>query len=89
MLKLEFIKKDKYSNYILIDSNGKKYELNINFIDVEKPNIGTIVYIPKSVLEESVSLNYGKVDKSNQINEKDLIVLKNNNQKVFLQRFYG
>ena len=89
MIKLRIIKSDEYSNYVLEDNDNKKYEVNINFMGIDKPSIGTIIYIQEEVLKENVSLNYGLVDNTFNINENELIVLVNNDKKTYLQRFYG
>ncbi len=89
MIKLMIKSKDEYSNYVLEDNNNKKYEVNINFIDVELPTIGDYIYIPEEVLKENVSLNYGLIDKSDNVDEEDLILMIRNNNKIYLQRFYG
>ena len=88
MLKLEVIF-NEYANYILKDKDGNEYEVNINFIDIDKPKIGTIIYIQKSVLDEKVSLNYGLVDKDSINNEDEIIMLSEGEKKKYLQRFYG
>ena len=89
MIKLRIIKSDEYSNYVLEDNDNKKYEVNINFMGIDKPSIGTIIYIQEEVLKENVSLNYGLVDNTSSVNENELIVLVNNDKKTYLQRFYG
>jgi hypothetical protein len=58
MKKFKLIKKDEYANYILEDSNNNKYEVNINFIDIE-PQINDYIFLNEKILSEDVSLNYG------------------------------
>lgn len=89
MIRLNIINKDEYSNYILEDSNNNKYEVNINFMGIEVPAIGSSIYIPEDVLNEKVSLNYGLMDKNIDIDDNDLMVLLSDNKKIYLQRFYG
>ena len=89
MKKLIIKSKDKYSNYVLEDNKKNIYEANINFIDVELPNIGSYLYIPEKVLEEKVSLNYGLIEDTANINEDELITIISNEKKIYLQRFYG
>ena len=89
MKKLFIKSKDEYSNYILEDNKNNIYEANINFIDIESPIIGTYIFIPEKVLEEKVSLNYGKIEDITNINEDELIIIIQNNKKLYLQRFYG
>ena len=89
MKKLFIKSKDEYSNYILEDNKNNIYEANINFIDIESPIIGTSIFIPEKVLEEKVSLNYGEIEDITNINEDELIIIIQNNKKLYLQRFYG
>ena len=89
MIKLMIKSKDEYSNYVLEDNNNKKYEVNINFIEVESPSIGDYIYISEKLLNEKVSLNYGLIDESDNVDEEDLILMIRNNNKIYLQRFYG
>ena len=89
MLKLTIIKTDEYANYILEDKDGKKYDVNISFMGIKKPAIGTIIYIDESTLKENVSLNYGLVRKDKLRNEKELITLISGDEKIYLQRYYG
>ena len=88
MIKLMIKSKDEYCNYVL-ENNNKTYELNINFMDIELPAVGDYIYIPEKVLNEKVSLNYGLIDSENNKNEDELMILVNNNTKIYLQRFYG
>ena len=89
MIELTLIQTDEYANYVLKDNDDKTYELNINFIGIEKPKIGTNIYIQKSVIEENVSLNYGLVDNDNKPNEDELIVISTDGKQQYLQRYYG
>ena len=89
MKKLIVKSKDEYSNYILEDNKNNIYEVNINFLDIESPKIGSYLYIPEQVLEEKVSLNYGLIEDNTNINEDELITIIQNDKKLLLQRFYG
>ena len=89
MIKLIVKSKDEYSNYVLEDNKNNIYEVNINFINVELPNIGSCLYIPEKVLEEKVSLNYGLIEDTTNIDEYELITIIQNDKKIYLQRFYG
>lgn len=89
MIKLTIINKDEYANYVLKDIKGREYELNINFMNMDSPKIGSILYIPESVLKENVSLNYGLIDKETIENEEEFIVVAFNDEKMYLQRYYG
>lgn len=89
MKKLIVKSKDEYSNYILEDNKNNIYEVNINFLDIESPKIGSYLYIPEQVLEEKVSLNYGLIEDNTNIKEDELITIIQNDKKLLLQRFYG
>ena len=89
MIKLTIIETDEYANYILEDNKGKKYDVNINFMDMDKPKVGTIIYMPKSVIDENVSLNYGKILDENLKDENELMLLVFDDKKIYLERFYG
>lgn len=89
MIKFTIVKTDEFANYILEDKNGKKYNVNINFIGIKKPSIGTIIYIDEFALNENVSLNYGLIEKDLLQNEKELVTLISKNEKIYLQRYYG
>ena len=88
MIKLEIINNDQYSNYILRDSKGNLFDININFMNMKKPTIGSILYMNNELLEENVSLNFGRLT-NNKIKEDELIILEVDNKKIYLERFYG
>ena len=88
MIKLKIVENDEYANYILKDNDGKKYEVNINFMNMKKPKVGTIIYIDESVLAENVSLNYGKPD-GDLVEEKELMIVVQGEEKTYLKRYYG
>ncbi len=80
-------------NYLLED-NGKLYNINIEFYDIqEKPKINDSIFINEELLKEKIlnfgSLN-GKYGKSlDNISEKEIIVLNINNKNIYLKRYYG
>ena len=89
MIKLTIIKTDQYANYSLKDCDGNDYVLNINFMGIDKPPIGTELYIPESNIEEKVSLNYGMIDEEIKPKEDEIIVMSYEGKQKYLQRFYG
>ena len=89
MIKLRIVEKDGYANYVLIDNNNNKHEVNINFMGVEKPNVGAEIYIDESVLKENVSLNFGNPGLDKVEDERELIQVVENGEKRYLQRYYG
>ena len=88
MIKLEIINNDQYSNYILRDSKGVLFDININFMNMKKPTIGSVLCMNKDLLEENVSLNFGRLT-NNELKEDELIILEVDNKKIYLERFYG
>ena len=80
-------------NYLLED-NGKLYNINIEFYDIqEKPKINDYIFINEELLKEKI-LNFGplncKYGKSlDNIKEKEIIVLNINNKNIYLKRYYG
>ena len=89
MLKLKIVKTDKYSNYFLKDDKGKEYEVNINFMNMDKPKLGSYIYINESSINENVSLNYEVVEKYDIKDEDESIILIIDNKKIYLERRYG
>jgi len=89
MIRLIITKTDEYSNYSLKDIDDKEYNLNINFMGIKKPEVGTEIYIPKSVIKENVSLNYELIDEENKTNEDEIMVISYQGDKKYLQRYYG
>lgn len=89
VIKLTIVKNDEYANYIVEDSSGKSYDVNINFMEIEKPQVGTIIYMDESVLNENVSLNYGPVNNEALKDEKEIMLIVIDGNKKYLQRYYG
>lgn len=87
MIKLVINNKDEYCNYVL-EGNNSRYEININFMGIDEPKVGDYIYIPERVLKEKISLNYGKIE-DNNVKEEELMLLIRDNDKIYLQRFYG
>ena len=86
MIKLRIVEKDGYANYVLIDNNNNKHEVNINFMGVEKPNVGAEIYIDESVLKENVSLNFGNPGLERVADEKELIQVIENGEKMTISK---
>ena len=70
MIKLKIKSIDEYCNYVL-ESDNKVYEVNINFMDINKPSEGDCIYMPEKALKENVSLNFGPINNDN-LNEDDI-----------------
>ena len=91
MVKLKVCEvKDYY--YIV---NGGKYNdkrLYIKFYDIGKLKVGDLIYIDEEVIDENIPLYYGKIKGKygkDDISEKELAILKRNNEKLYFQRYYG
>lgn len=74
--------------YIVIDSDNNKYELNIEFYDINKPNVGDIIYFPKRILVNNGVYSFGMIKDTNNTLD-DYIVVILNGKKIYLQRYYG
>ena len=74
--------------YTVIDSNNNKYELNIEFYDINIPNIGDILYFPKRILVNNGVYSFGMIKDTNNTLD-DYIVVILNGKKFYLQRYYG
>lgn len=96
MIKLTITNLDNYL-YTLKDEKGNVYNLKIEFHNLKnKPNIGNTIYINEQLLKNMNNqitsfgpLNgiYGKNIKS--ANDKDLLILDNNTEEIYLKRYYG
>ena len=88
MIKTKIIDiRDSYY-YTVIDSNNNKYELNIEFYDINKPNVGDVIYFSKRILVNNGVYSFGKIKDTNNTLD-DYIVAILNGKKFYLQRYYG
>lgn len=91
MIKLIIKEIDNY-NYIL-EHNNIKYNLTIELINTDITlSKGDIIYIEKSVIQEKIPLIFGPINgkySKNELNEKEFITILKNNNKIYLQRYYG
>lgn len=88
MIKTNIIDIKDIYYYIVIDSDNNKYELNIEFYDINKPNVGDILYFPKRILVNKGVYSFGKIKDTNNTLD-DYIVVVLNGKKFYLQRYYG
>ena len=93
MKKLEIKNINNYE-YSLKDEFGNDYNITIEFHSLnELPSINDCIYISNKLLREKmislgpIGSKYGR----NIINENDtdIVVLIKNNEKIYLQRYYG
>jgi len=92
MIKLVIDNIDGYI-YSLISYDNKRYNINMEFYNIEKPEIGNILYLNKSLLKERI-LSFDYLDSSygkdiTDPNNKDIIVLVKDNKNIYLKRIYG
>ena len=94
------IQNKKIYEYILKDENGKIYNCNFDFWDIEyKPQIGDYIYINEELLNPnyegfSTCYTFGSLDnkygKHNILkNDVDVIKIVANDLEVYLKRLYG
>ena len=99
MIKLKIENQNKYI-YNLMDKNNNKYELNLEFNDIEEqPQIGDYIYISAELLNPkyagySTSYTFGKLEnkygKENiEIDDIDVIKVKTKKLEIYLKRLYG
>ena len=99
MIKLEIEKIENYI-YALKDENGKLYNLNIEFFDVEENlKTGDFIFINEELLNKkydgySTSYTFGNLEnkygKSNiLIDDIDVIKLITDDKEIYLKRLYG
>ena len=88
MLKLKIFEINNY-NYILLDDENKKYNLNIEFYGFI-PQVNDLVYIYEKNIKENILYTYGPVgDKYTKNEYEDIIKIERDNKYVYLQRYYG
>lgn len=89
MEKLRIAEKNKY-NYLLKNSNGEVFFINMEFYDTEEPNVNDYIYLPKEILNTKNIYSFGKLTTdTNKIKEEDLIKIISNDKEYYLERYYG
>lgn len=91
MVKLEITNVMDYY-YIVNSERYTNRRLYIKFYGIKKLNIGDLIYIDESVIDENIPLYFGKIKGKygkDDITEKELAILKRNNEKLYFQRYYG
>lgn len=100
MLKLKIIDKNKYVYNLLDEKSERKYEMNLEFLNIEnQPEIGNYIYMKKELLNPkyegySTSYTFGELEskygKENIIIEDiDVIKLIEDEKEIYLKRLYG
>ena len=83
MVKLEVIDKE-FNDYTLRDDHNKKYIVNIRFYIDEEVQVGNIIYLPESVLNEVNCYAYGPIKEDTKKEEDDLIKVITDKNELFL-----
>lgn len=87
-MKKLLVKDIKDNDYTLIDDFNNSYFVNMKFYIEYKLEIGDIIYLPKSILIETNSYAFGKIEPENK-NTEDIIKVVTNKKEIYLQRYYG
>lgn len=87
-MKKLLVKDIKDNDYTLIDDFNNSYFVNMKFYIEYKLEIGDIIYLPKSILIETNSYAFGKIEPENK-NAVDIIKVVTNKKEIYLQRYYG
>ena len=82
---LRGVKLIKDNDYTLIDDFNNSYFVNMKFYIEYKLEIGDIIYLPKSILIETNSYAFGKIEPENK-NAEDIIKVVTNKKEIYLQR---
>ena len=99
MIELNILKKDNYV-YELQDSTGKKYTLNLEFLDTDiNPKEGDTLIFKSKLLNPtyggySLAYTFGNLDskygKANiSLDDVDVIKVIHDNKENYLKRIYG
>ena len=88
LIKLKIINIDGY-NYTLEDERGNSVIKNIEFYIENKPKIGGYIYMSEKVIKEKNIFTYGKIYDYKSIKADEIIKIETNEEKLFLQRYYG
>lgn len=91
MVKLEITNVMDYY-YVVNSERYTNRRLYIKFYGIKKLNIGDLIYIDESVIDENIPLYFGEIKGKygkDDITEKELAILKRNNEKLYFQRYYG
>ena len=84
-------------NYVLVDNNDRKYNVNIEFYGLQElPVVGDYLYVDETMLNEinNNMVSFGPIDGKYgkdviSIDDSEVICLVHGNNSVYLKRFYG
>ena len=99
MIKLKIMNIDNYI-YTLTDEKGKKYSLNLDFIDLKNnPTIGDYIMFAEDLLNPkydgaSTTYTFGKLDSMygrdiQSTQDVDVIKVITKDLEIYLKRLYG
>ena len=96
MIKLQVVRKSK-SEYFLIDKDNNNYKLNLYFYDTDidfKYIYMSYELLNPNYFEYSNRYNFGPLGtvygrKLSTSTIQDLVILENDTDRIFLQRYYG
>lgn len=91
MVKLIIQSKNKF-NYSLVSDEGKVYNFNIEFINIDKiPMVGDNIYFSEILLNNGQSsYTFGPpTNRFNKIGSNEVIMLDDNDTSKYLVRYYG
>ena len=86
MKRLKVISKDNY-DYVLLDTDDKRYYKNIEFYDV-KVKVGDYICMPQVILDQENIFTFGPLVDSS-VNADDIIKVINSEDEIYMQRYYG
>ena len=93
MIKLTVL---EINNYIYtLSSDNAQFTLNIEFVDIEqKVSANDIIYMDEEMIDENIVYTFGPLNSiyaatTNLETVKDIIILEANNERLYLQRYYG
>ena len=93
MIRLILTNNDNFL-YNFIDEKGNTYTKDIEFIDVDKPNIGNFVYMSDVLLHSNDLLSFGSLDSNYgrpnlDLDDVDIIKVVDGDKEIYLKRLYG
>ncbi len=98
-MKRYLIKKITNLKYELKDDKNKIYYIYLEFFQVDKPKINDYIimddyYLDKNSEEKGICFTFGVLKgkfckKLTVHDKKEIIVIKNKDEEIYLQRYYG
>jgi hypothetical protein len=95
MNKLTILEINNNYAYILKDEKNNKYSLNLEFMNLEKEiSVNDLIYMSDELIKEAIPCTFGPLGaiygkKIESEMDKNIVILEINNEKIYLQRYYG